>query len=141
MSLPSESQSPFRPLQLGMPSFVPLAVFVAALLACLGAAALLGLFDERVGWAAAVAGVVASALLATAVKVANQWERAIVLRLGQFRGTRGPGLFVVVPVVDRVRLVDTRVVTQDIRRQEVITKDNVPVAINGVLFFRVTDVE
>jgi regulator of protease activity HflC (stomatin/prohibitin superfamily) len=88
-----------------------------------------------------VAGAVLSALVAASIKVANQWERAIVLRLGQFRGTRGPGLFFVMPILDRVRLVDLRVLTQDIRRQEVITRDNVPVSIDGVLFFRVVSVE
>jgi regulator of protease activity HflC (stomatin/prohibitin superfamily) len=64
-----------------------------------------------------------------------------VLRLGKFQGTRGPGLFCIVPIVDRVRLVDTRILTEDIRRQEVITRDNVPVLIDGVLFFRVVNVE
>ena len=73
--------------------------------------------------------------------MANQWERAIVLRLGKFQGTRGPGLFWIVPIFDRVRLIDTRVLTEDIRRQEVITRDNVPVSIDGVLFFKVVNVE
>jgi regulator of protease activity HflC (stomatin/prohibitin superfamily) len=82
-----------------------------------------------------------SGLVASAIKVANQWERGIVLRLGRFQGVRGPGLFWIVPVVDRVRLVDTRVLTEDIRRQEVITRDNVPVSIDGVLFFKVVSVE
>jgi regulator of protease activity HflC (stomatin/prohibitin superfamily) len=84
---------------------------------------------------------VTAALAAGAIKVANQWERAIVLRLGKFRGTRGPGLFCIVPIVDRARLVDTRILTEDIRRQEVITRDNVPVMIDGVLFFKVVNVE
>jgi len=80
-------------------------------------------------------------LSAAAIKVANQWERALVLRLGNFRGTRGPGLFCIVPIVDRIRLVDTRVLAESIRRQEVITRDNVPVLIDGVLFFKVVNVE
>jgi regulator of protease activity HflC (stomatin/prohibitin superfamily) len=73
--------------------------------------------------------------------VANQWERAIVLRLGNFRGTRGPGLFCIVPIIDRMRLVDMRILAEDIRRQEVITRDNVPVLIDGVLFYKVVNVE
>ena len=65
------------------------------------------------------------------MKVANQWERGLVLRLGQFQLIRGPGLFFVFPIIDRVRMVDTRVLAVDIPRQEVITRDNVPVSING----------
>ncbi len=88
-----------------------------------------------------VAGALLSALVASAIKVANQWERAIVLRLGKFQDTRGPGLFFIVPIVDRMRLIDTRVLTEDIRCQEVITRDNVPVSIDGVLFFKVVSVQ
>jgi regulator of protease activity HflC (stomatin/prohibitin superfamily) len=84
---------------------------------------------------------VLAALVACAIKVANQWERALVLRLGKFQGTRGPGLFCILPIIDRVRLVDMRILAEDIRRQEVITKDNVPVLIDGVLFFKVVNVE
>jgi regulator of protease activity HflC (stomatin/prohibitin superfamily) len=88
-----------------------------------------------------VLGIIASALAASAIKVANQWERGLVLRLGEFHSIRGPGLFFVVPVVDRVRMVDTRVLAVDIPRQEVITRDNVPVSINGALFFSVLNVQ
>jgi regulator of protease activity HflC (stomatin/prohibitin superfamily) len=82
-----------------------------------------------------------SLLIAASIKVANQWERGLVLRLGRFVGMRGPGLFFMTPIFERVRLVDLRVQTHDIRRQEVITRDNVPLAINGVLFFKVVKVE
>lgn len=68
-------------------------------------------------------------------------ERGLVLRLGRYVGMRGPGLFFIAPILERVRLVDLRVQTHDIRRQEVITRDNVPLAINGVLFFKVVKVE
>jgi regulator of protease activity HflC (stomatin/prohibitin superfamily) len=95
------------------------------------------------GWGLVVglAGFVLSALISVSLKVANQWERAIVLRLGEFHGIRGPGFFCIVPIVDRVRLVDTRVLACDIPRQEAITRDNVPVGINGALFFKVCNVE
>src|SRR5207247_3783749 len=62
----------------------------------------------------------------------------VVLRLGIVKGIEGPGRFLIVPLVDQVTMVDTRVLALDIPRQQVITKDNVPVSINGVLFFRVT---
>jgi regulator of protease activity HflC (stomatin/prohibitin superfamily) len=124
-----------------MPSFFAAAVFAVLVLFSLAVAYLFAQIDERLGVAVVAVGLVLSALAAASIKVANQWERGLVLRLGQFHGIRGPGLFCIVPIVDQVRLVDTRVLTEDIRRQEVITRDNVPVTINGVLFFKVVSVE
>jgi regulator of protease activity HflC (stomatin/prohibitin superfamily) len=141
MTTPFEAQRPLGPLQLGMTSFFPAAVFVVLALLSVALGLLLSLVHPGLGVGVGVAGVVAAALAAGAIKVANQWERGLVLRLGKFQGTRGPGLFCIVPVVDRVRLVDMRILTEDIRRQEVITRDNVPVMIDGVLFFKVVDVE
>ncbi len=80
-------------------------------------------------------------LASSAVRIAAQWERGIVLRLGKFLGIKGPGLFFIIPVVDNVAMVDTRVLTLDIPKQQVITKDNVPVSINGVVYFKVIKVE
>lgn len=130
-----------RQLQSSMPSFVQLAVFMILLLVALGLALLAGQVHPALGVFVGAAGFVVSALIAAAIKVANQWERGIVLRLGEFRGIRGPGLFWIVPIVDRVRMVDTRVQASDIPQQEVITRDNVPVSINGALFFKVGNVE
>jgi regulator of protease activity HflC (stomatin/prohibitin superfamily) len=137
----SNAQLPVGQLQLSLASFFSVAVFVVLLAVSALLAVLLGLVHEVLGVSVGVVGTVLSALVASAIKVANQWERAIVLRLGKFQGTRGPGLFCIVPIVDRMRLVDTRVLTEDIRRQEVITRDNVPVSIDGVLFFKVVSVE
>jgi regulator of protease activity HflC (stomatin/prohibitin superfamily) len=141
MNLSNLERNPFGLLQTAMPNFVAVAVFFVLVLASVGLAFVLAPLGVGLAVAVGVTGVVASALVASAIKVANQWERGIVLRLGKFRDTRGPGLFLIVPILDRVRLVDTRLLTQDIRRQEVITRDNVPVSINGVLFFRVDNVE
>jgi regulator of protease activity HflC (stomatin/prohibitin superfamily) len=124
-----------------MMNFFPLAIFVLLLAVTLPLAVVVGQVNPIAGGIVGGVGVVFSGLFASAIKVANQWERAIVLRLGQFRATRGPGVFFILPILDRVRLVDTRVITEDIRRQEVITRDNVPVTINGVLFFQVVNVE
>jgi regulator of protease activity HflC (stomatin/prohibitin superfamily) len=120
---------------------VELAAFLVLLAITIGLAILIGRASPALGIFVGVVGTIASALLAASIKVANQWERGLVLRLGEFQSIRGPGLFFVVPIVDRVRMVDTRVLAADIARQEVITKDNVPVSINGALFFRVTSVE
>jgi regulator of protease activity HflC (stomatin/prohibitin superfamily) len=141
MAMPSSAQIPAGQFQLSMTSFFSLAVFVVLLAISATMAALLSQVNPTAGMAVGVIGAVLSALVASAIKVANQWERAIVLRLGKFQGSRGPGLFFIAPIVDRMRLVDTRVLTEDIRRQEVITRDNVPVSIDGVLFFKVVSVE
>ena len=130
-----------RLVQASMPSFVQVAVFFILVAITAGLAVWIGQTQTAWGMVVGVAGVVLSALAAAAVKVANQWERGIVLRLGEFQSTRGPGLFFVVPIIDRVRLVDTRVLATDIPRQEAITRDNVPVGINGALFFKVSNVE
>jgi regulator of protease activity HflC (stomatin/prohibitin superfamily) len=141
MSMPSSTQIPAGQFQLSMTSFFSAAVFVVLLVLSVIIAALFGQVNPTAGAVTGVAGALLSALVASAIKVANQWERAIVLRLGKFQDIRGPGLFFIVPIIDRMRLVDTRVLTQDIRRQEVITRDNVPVSIDGVLFFKVVSVE
>ena len=75
------------------------------------------------------------------IRVAAQWERGVVLRLGKFHGLKGPGVLLVFPVFDTVRFVDTRLLTLDIPHQQVITRDNVPVRVDGVIFFTVRDPE
>lgn len=73
------------------------------------------------------------------VKIAKEWERGVVLRLGRFSGIKGPGLFFLIPFIDRPIFVDLRVVTMDVPSQEAITKDNVTVKVNAILYFRVID--
>ncbi|OPZ87749.1 MAG: Modulator of FtsH protease HflK [bacterium ADurb.Bin429] len=79
--------------------------------------------------------------MVSAVRVAAQWERGIVLRLGRFQGVRGPGFILVIPVIEFVRFVDLRTLVLNIPRQRVITLDNVPAQIDAALFFRVVDIE
>jgi regulator of protease activity HflC (stomatin/prohibitin superfamily) len=86
-------------------------------------------------------GVFAGAILAASVKVVAQWERMIVLRLGKFRVTAEPGLRLLLPVFDTPMFVEMRVQTVPIAQQQAITKDNVPVVVNGVIFFKVVDAE
>lgn len=86
-----------------------------------------------------VGAVVVGSIVSSAFRVAAQWERALVFRLGKLIGTRGPGLFMVVPFFDSVRYVDTRILTLDIPRRQAITRDNVPVSLDGVIFLQVTD--
>ncbi|MBI3462328.1 MAG: hypothetical protein HY000_04610, partial [Planctomycetes bacterium] len=103
-----------RQLRSNMPSFVELAVFLILFVVSLGLAVFVGQRQIGLGITIAVVGVVLSGLVAASIKVANQWERGIVLRLGEFHTMRGPGLFVVLPIIDRVRMVDTRVLAVDI---------------------------
>ena len=130
-----------RQVRSNMPSSVELAVFLILVVISLGVAVYVGQTRVGLGIAIAVVGMVLSGVIAAAIKVANQWERGIVLRLGEFQSIRGPGLFIIIPIIDRVRMVDTRVLAVDIPRQEAITRDNVPVSINGALFFKVANVE
>src|SRR5438034_4410060 len=76
-----------------------------------------------------------------AVKVVQEYERGVIFRLGRLIGARGPGLFFIIPIVDRMVKVDLRVVTLDVPAHEVITRDNVTVRVNAVLYFRVFDPE
>jgi regulator of protease activity HflC (stomatin/prohibitin superfamily) len=78
-------------------------------------------------------------LLSTAIKVVTEYERGVIFRLGRLVGAKGPGLFFIIPIVDRMVKVDLRVVTLDIPSQEAITKDNVTVKVNAVAYFRVVD--
>ncbi|MGD8759014.1 MAG: slipin family protein [Anaerolineales bacterium] len=77
--------------------------------------------------------------IAAAVKIVQEYERGVIFRLGRLVGPRGPGLFFIIPMIDRMAKVDLRVVTLDVPSQEVITRDNVTVKVNAVVFFRVVD--
>jgi regulator of protease activity HflC (stomatin/prohibitin superfamily) len=85
--------------------------------------------------------IIVGIFILSGIKVINQYERGVVLTLGRFSGIRSPGLRVVVPIFQRVIKVDVRTNTIDIPKQEVITKDNVTVNVDAVVYFRVTDAE
>jgi regulator of protease activity HflC (stomatin/prohibitin superfamily) len=78
-------------------------------------------------------------ILASAIKIVQEYERGVIFRLGRLIGAKGPGLFLIIPIVDRMVKIDLRVVTMDVPAQEVITRDNVTVKVNAVVFFRVVD--
>ncbi len=81
-------------------------------------------------------------LISDSIKVANQWEKAIVLRLGKFQALRGPGLFFIIPVIDTVPIwIDTRVITTTFNAERTLTKDTVPVNVDAVLFWKVVNSE
>jgi len=80
-------------------------------------------------------------LIPLTVKIVAEYERGVIFRLGRLIGAKGPGLFLIIPFVDRMVKIDLRVVTMDVPSQEVITKDNVTVRVNAVIFLRVVDPE
>ena len=77
--------------------------------------------------------------LLAGLRIANEYQRAVVLRFGRLSGTRGPGLYYLIPFADRQTLIDQRVVTADVEKQEAITKDNVPVRVDAVVWYRIVD--
>jgi regulator of protease activity HflC (stomatin/prohibitin superfamily) len=78
-------------------------------------------------------------LLLAAIKVVKEYERMVIFRLGRLIGAKGPGLFFIIPIVDRFVKVDLRTVTLDVPSQEAITRDNITVKVNAVVYFRVVD--
>jgi len=75
--------------------------------------------------------------LAAAIRILNEYERGVVFRLGRVIGTKGPGLIILIPIVDRMVKVDMRIITMDVPPQDVITRDNVSIKVNAVIYFRV----
>lgn len=80
-------------------------------------------------------------ILSSAIKIVKEYERGVIFRLGRLLGAKGPGLFFIIPIVDKMFRVDLRTAVIDVPVQEVITKDNVPVRVNAVVYFRVMDPE
>ena len=79
--------------------------------------------------------------LSAAIRILMEYERGIVFTLGRFTGVRGPGLIILIPFVQQMVRADLRVVVQDVPPQDVITRDNVTVKVNAVLYFRIVDPE
>jgi regulator of protease activity HflC (stomatin/prohibitin superfamily) len=96
-----------------------------------------------VGFAAILVVIVAifvASVILSAIKIVNEYERGVIFRLGRVQGgPKGPGLFILVPFVDKMVKIDLRTVTMDVPPQDVITRDNVPARVNAVIYFRVVD--
>lgn len=78
-------------------------------------------------------------IISSAVRIVQEYERGVVFRLGRYVGARGPGLFFIIPIIERMEKVDLRVFTADVPTQEAITRDNVTVKVNAVIYFRVVE--
>ena len=86
-----------------------------------------------------VIGVIVILYLLRSIRIANQYERGVVFRLGKYKRTAGPGLYLVFPIIEWQIRLDLRVVTTDVEQQEGITRDNVPIKVNAVIWYRVVD--
>lgn len=87
-------------------------------------------------------GIPVAVLIASSIRIANQWDKAVVLRLGKFRGLKGPGLFLIIPIVDRIpTYIDQRIRVTDFAAEKTLTKDTVPVNVDAVVYWLVWDVE
>jgi len=83
--------------------------------------------------------VLGAIILPQAIRILREYERGVIFRLGKLLGAKGPGLIILIPIVDRMVRMDLRVVTINVERQEVMTRDNVPVTVDAVVYFRVVD--
>src|SRR3989449_2817685 len=83
--------------------------------------------------------ILAVIILPQAIRILREYERGVIFRLGKLLGAKGPGLIILIPVVDRMVKMDLRVVTIDVSKQEVMTRDNVPATVDAVVYFRVVD--
>jgi len=99
-----------------------------------------GGYPSSLVWLVTVA-VLALVILPQIIKIMREYERAVVFRLGKFHKVKGPGLILLIPFIDKIERVDMRVLTINVERQEIITKDNVTVQVDAIVFFRVMDAE
>ncbi|HNQ29980.1 MAG: FtsH protease regulator HflK [Methanoregulaceae archaeon PtaB.Bin009] len=98
------------------------------------------LTGQVIFFAIALAALVVALYLAAALQIANQWEKAVVLRLGKYKGLYGPGVFIITPIVETVAYwIDTRIITTSFTAEKTLTKDTVPVDVEAVLFWKVVD--
>lgn len=119
------------------------ATLIAVLILCAGAALILPFranpSDAGSLWIGAITVIIAL-IASAAIKIADQWEKAVILRLGRFRSLEGPGLFFIIPIVETIPYwIDTRVITTTFKAEKTLTKDTVPVDVDAVLFWKVVE--
>src|SRR5664279_3929846 len=83
--------------------------------------------------------ILAAVIFRQAVRILREYERGVIFRLGKLLGAKGPGLILLIPIVDRMVKIDLRVITIEVPKQEVMTRDNVPATVDAVIYFRVVD--
>ena len=120
-----------------------LATFVFVVILAIGAVLSYAMYGISASWESnwlIIAALIVAIVVSFAIKVADQWNRAVVLRLGRFRALKGPGLFFIIPVIDTIPYwIDIRVITSSFTAERTLTKDTVPVNVDAVLFWKVVD--
>jgi regulator of protease activity HflC (stomatin/prohibitin superfamily) len=96
-------------------------------------------FQSGLGSVAVVIVILAIFILPQAIRILREYERGVIFRLGKLQGAKGPGLIFLIPIIDKMVKMDLRVVTIDVPKQEIMTKDNVPATVDAVMYFRVVD--
>jgi len=94
---------------------------------------------DGISWYWIGLAVVVLLFVLSAIRIVKEYERGVIFRLGRLVGARGPGLFFIIPILETMQIVDLRTVTYDVPSQEVVTKDNVTVRVNAVVYYRVVD--
>ncbi|HEV3043080.1 MAG TPA: SPFH domain-containing protein [Roseiarcus sp.] len=121
----------------------PLSSLIFAVILLIGLAIAYGEYAAEARAASiviAIGALVVALVVSYAVKIADQWERVVVLRLGRFRSLEGPGLFFIIPIIETVPYwIDTRVIASSFRAEKTLTRDTVPVDVDAVLFWKVVD--
>jgi len=122
-------------------NFFSVIVFIVILVAGIALAnSVHGAINSPMGIAIAIGSFIIAILVSASIKIANPWEKAVILRLGKFQSLRGPGLFFIIPVIDTIPYwIDTRVITTSFKAEKTLTKDTVPVDVDAVLFWKVID--
>lgn len=119
--------------------FNPISTAILILLFCL-----IGLlfYFQKTGVVVTVIASVLSILITSSIHIADQWEKAVVLRMGKYTGLRDPGLFIIIPIIDKVdNYIDQRIRVTDFKAEQTLTKDTVPVNVDAVVYWTVWDVE
>lgn len=119
--------------------FTPIAI---AVLIIMIAASVAALYFQLITSPVFIVLLLVSCLVAASIKVADQWEKAVVLRMGKYTGLKGPGLFVIIPIIDKIdKYIDQRVRVTEFKAEQTLTKDTVPVNVDAVVYWTVWDVE
>ncbi|MCK9212083.1 MAG: slipin family protein [Ignavibacteriaceae bacterium] len=121
----------------------PFAALIFIIILGIGVGLAFAMYNAAANTASVWIGVIAFVIalfVSLSIKVADQWERVVILRLGKFRALKGPGLFFIIPIIDAIPYwIDTRVITASFKAEKTLTKDTVPVDVDAVLFWKVID--
>lgn len=128
-----------KKLQFSKSLFNPVSITVLVILVLIST----GLYHfDKINELLYVTFIALSIIIASSIHIADQWEKAIVLRMGKYKGLRGPGLFLMVPILDKIdKYIDQRVRVTDFKAEQTLTKDTVPVNVDAVVYWTVWDVE